>query len=375
MFNDREIKLGKIFGIRVGLDYSWFWILLLVIYTFSAQLLPALTPMEPIWRYLIYGVFSALLFFSSVLAHELAHSLVARAQGDNVDKITLFLFGGVANLEDEPKSATNEIKMAFVGPLTSVVIGFLLLLISYIFSVLNFLDIFTTSLAAVGYINFVLAIFNLLPGFPLDGGRIFRGLVWYFSKDLIKATKIAVVGGKVVAGLLVVYGIFQLVALGSFGGIWLVLIGLFLYQAARESLIKTMVTKKLEGIVVGDIIQSEPLTISKETGISEIREVFRKYRRDHLMVCDNNEPVGVISRPEVAKYSPSNHRDVIAGDIAKSLDQYGKIDINEGASKLINELVKGRKYLVIVEDYKDVINYLSLEDLRYYLSMYNLLEK
>jgi len=374
MFADREIKLGKIFGIRIGLDFSWFWILFLVIYTFSIQLLPVLSPMEPIWRYYIYGIFAAFLFFASVLAHELAHSLVARVQGDNVSKITLFFFGGVANLEEEPKSAVNEIKMAFVGPLTSIAIGFLLLSLSYLFSLLNFLNIFITSLAAVGYINFVLAIFNLLPGFPLDGGRIFRGLIWYFSKDLIRATKVAVVGGKVVAGFLIVYAIYQLVVLGSFGGLWLVLIGLFLYQAARQSLVKTMASEKLKGQKVGDIIQLEPVIVDEQADMMEIKKAFRNCRRDNILVSNNTQEVGLISRQQIAKYSLTNHQDVVAGDIAKSLDRYKIIYFEDGAKKLINELVRSAEGLVIVKDEQKIINYLSLDDLRYYLSLYNLLD-
>jgi Zn-dependent protease len=375
MFNDREIKLGKVFGIQIGLDYSWFWVLLLVSYTFIAQLLPSLSPMEPVWRYFIYGFFAAFLFFASVLGHELAHSLVARAQGDKIDKITLFLFGGVANLEEEPKSAKNEIKMAIVGPLTSGLIGILLLIFSYLFDLLGFLDIFTTSLAAVGYINFFLAAFNLLPGFPLDGGRIFRGIIWLINDDLIRATKVAVVGGKIVAGALIVYGIFQIVALGALGGLWLILIGFFLYQAAKNSLIRTIASFKLKELTVSDIVFLEPLTIDSSAPATKVMKMFRKYRRDFILVCQKQQAVGVIGRKDILNQSVEVvGEEFLAEDLAVELEKYETVSQDLSAEKLINKLINANDHLLLIEKENKIINYISLLDLRNYLESCNLLE-
>lgn len=374
MYNDREIKLGKVFGIEIGLDYSWFWIFLLVTYTFVAQLLPVLSPMEPVWRYFFYGIFSSLLFFASVLAHELAHSLVANAQGDKVNKISLFLFGGVANLEEEPSSAKDEIKMAIVGPAISVVIGFVLLGLSFLFELIGFMEIFVVSLAMIGYLNFVLAIFNMLPGFPLDGGRVFRGILWYFNNSIIKSTKIAVIGGKVIAAGLIGYGIFQIVFVGALGGLWLILIGFFLYQAAATSLTKTMASQKLGNLTVGELIDSKPLVVAEGVSISEIIDTFRKYRRNFIFTqSKEGDYTGIISRSQIGRYSTSQN-DVEAMDLANDLDGYDRIDISQPANKVISKITKGKDNVLLLESGGEIVNYFSLEDLRYYLESHNLLE-
>jgi Zn-dependent protease len=369
MFKDREINLGKVFDIEIAIDYSWFWIFLIITYTFTIQLLPALMPMEPIWRYLIYGIFSSILFFGSVLAHELAHSLVARNQGDPINKITLFLFGGVANLEEEPRSAKNEIVMAFVGPLTSILIGIALVLLSVLLDYLGFRQIFVSSIGLIGYLNFTLAIFNLLPGFPLDGGRIFRGIIWHFSGDLIKATRVAVVGGKIIASLLIGFGIYQIATTGSFGGLWLILIGLFLFQAAGASMQRALLKDSLSQKTIDDIILDKPIVIDDQLDISQAYLKLRRFRRDYLMVETEGEITGLIGWKELRGVSLSE--DKTAGDIARSKSNYARLRRDDSAEKLITKLVKSSDKVILVEEGGTIVDYISLNDLRLYLELNN----
>jgi Zn-dependent protease len=205
------IRIAKIFGIKIRIDWSWLLILLLVVWNLSA----AFSQMHPDWSLpltISIAVSAALLFFLSVLLHELAHSLVAKAQGIPVDSITLFLFGGVANIREEPKSPGNEFVMAILGPVTSLVIGFILLLIgsiglprqrSFKRNLWKPLQQFTplrTIAFWLGSINVVLGLFNLIPGFPLDGGRVLRSILWALTQNLRKATRWALMWVRLLRG-------------------------------------------------------------------------------------------------------------------------------------------------------------------------------
>ncbi len=364
MYSDREIKLGKILGIKVNLDYSWFWIFLLVTYSFSAQLLPSLTAPYAAWRYIVFGLIGSLLFFASVLAHELAHSLVARKQGENIEKITLFLFGGIANLEEEPKSASNEIKMAIIGPSTSILIGLLLIGLYYALISLNVRSLLVTTVGVVGYLNFILAFFNLLPGFPLDGGRILRGIIWSINNNLKRATKIATTGGKVVAGLLMLLGFYEFIFLNNLGGLWPALIGFFLYQAATTSWQRLIIRKKLENLKVKDILTQEPLIIEASASLKKLADEFRKGVREYILV-EEDKIIGLVSLKELKKHSIEE--DLRVKDIYTDLKNLKVFNIEEEAEKAFTDLVKTLPNVLLILENDKIINYLSLKNIRYYL--------
>lgn len=365
MFSDREIKLGRIFGIEISLDYSWFWIFILITYSFSARVLPALAPVEPAFRYLIFGLFSSILFFASVLVHELAHSLVVRSQGGKIDKISLFLFGGVANLEDEPKSAQNEIYMASAGPLASIIIAIVLIFLSNFFERIGFRSIFTSSIGLVGYLNFVLAAFNLLPGFPLDGGRIFRGIIWYYSDNLVKATKIAVIFSQIIAAFLLGYGLFELFSKGSFGGLWLVLIGLFLYQSARSGLDAVLLFNRLKDLTVRQLTDRPPVTVNIDADIKQLCQSLTRTGRDWALIRDGEEVVGAVSRSIVGK--KSRYDNCRAKELMVKTDRLNIADGSLSAVKALKKLARERGVILIANGQGEIVNYLSLSDIRYFL--------
>ena len=175
MIGKGELKLFKVFGIEISVDYSWFWIFLLVTWSFAMAFGP-LIPEASVIKSAGIGLFASVFFFSSVIAHEISHTLVARRNGLPVRKITLFLFGGVSSLAKEPPSPWVELKMAAAGPIASLVIGIVLLLTAYTLQPTE--NIFRLVIEGMGLINILLAVFNLLPGFPLDGGRILRAMIW-----------------------------------------------------------------------------------------------------------------------------------------------------------------------------------------------------
>jgi Zn-dependent protease len=254
-------RLGSIFGFEIRVDLSWFLIFFLILWTFIGSVFPANYPGLSQGTYIIMGIVATLLFFASLLAHEPSHSFVARAKGIPVEGITLFAFGGVSRTRMDAETPGDEFQIAGVGPLTSI-------LLSVLFGLLYWLGRSAGWSVAVngvtGYlasINLILAIFNLLPGFPLDGGRLFRSLVWKITGNLKKATRIASWGGKFFAYLLIAWGLVQLFGGLIFNGLWLIFIGWFLYNAAEYSYRELEAQTSLEGVSVNQVMTPNPETV------------------------------------------------------------------------------------------------------------------
>jgi Zn-dependent protease/CBS domain-containing protein len=227
------IPIGKAFGISLRLHFSWFIIFVLVTWGLVMGYFPGAFPQWDMPATIIAGIVSSLLFFGSVLAHELMHSIVAQKQGIPVKSITLFVFGGVSEISEEPKRPQDEFIMALAGPLTSLVLGIVFLSIWY------FLKAAPEPVIAIsfwlGWINILLAGFNLIPGFPLDGGRVLRSLIWWRNNDLQKATRIAAKTGQVIGYLIIAGGVALIFTGNWLNGLWLALIGWFLQNAAAGS--------------------------------------------------------------------------------------------------------------------------------------------
>ncbi len=250
-----RFRLGKLFGIPIRVDSSWLLIFIWVTWSLAANYYPRLHPAWPTALYWAIGALTSLLFFTSVLLHELGHSLVARSQGTQVKDITLFIFGGVAEIAEEPATPAKELRMAIIGPGIS-------LALSGLFAVLYVLtQRVSEPLASLGLylsmINLYLGLFNLIPGFPLDGGRVLRAVLWAWRKDLILATRWASRVGQLVAYLFIVLGIVRAFSGDWVNGLWLAFIGLFLDNAARTSYVQLSVRNLLEGHVVREVMTQE----------------------------------------------------------------------------------------------------------------------
>ena len=245
-----SFRIARLFGIELRIHISWVVIFGLVFFSLWNDVFPSQYPFWSDQKTLLVSVITALLFFSSIVAHELSHSLVARRFNMRVSSITLFLLGGVANLQEEPPSAKAEFYMAAAGPFMSLCIGALGLGIANLIDTLNVVSLQTVSAVAgyLGVINLALAGFNMIPGFPLDGGRVLRSIIWAIRRDRGKATAIAARGGQLVAGLFVLWALAQLTTDGG-GGLWWwpILIAYFLYNAATQSLRQ----ERLGGLVAG----------------------------------------------------------------------------------------------------------------------------
>lgn len=294
------IRLGRVIGFEISLDTSWFIILFLVMWSFTEGVFPMQVPGLSRATYLAMGTAGALLFFVSLLAHELSHSVVARRKGIPVEGITLFLFGGVAKTRAEAGSPGDEFWIAFVGPLMSVAIGAALFAAAAAGVRLGVHPAFVAVLQYIGLLNVVLAVFNMLPGFPLDGGRVLRAAVWKATGSLMRATRIASLAGQGVGFLLIAAGVWQALGGNLMGGVWLGFIGWFLRNAAVSGLRQHQLHEVLEEITARQILTPVPETVPPDITLEDLTDRhFMRRRFRAFPVVENDAPLGLISVHQV----------------------------------------------------------------------------
>jgi Zn-dependent protease len=257
---NEDVSLGRIAGIRVGLNWSLLVVAALVAWSLAAGFLPSAAPGQSTGAYWTAGVIAAFVFLASVLAHELAHSIVAMRLGVKVEGITLWLFGGVSRFNSESSSPGTQALIIFVGPLTSLVLGAIFYVIAIAAGGGAHPGLVVATLSWLGYINIALGIFNLVPAFPLDGGRLLQSLIWLRTGDRIRATKIAARIGMGFAYLLIAYGLAIFIFTGNLiGGVWSVFLGWFLLSAARSEETSGLIRQALSRTSVGDVMSPNPV--------------------------------------------------------------------------------------------------------------------
>jgi Zn-dependent protease/predicted transcriptional regulator len=293
MLNRQGISLGRILGIPLGLDYSWFLAFVLITWLLAVSYYPAEFSNRPVIEYWIVAAVTALMLFVSVLLHELGHSVVARHYKLPVRSITLFIFGGVAQIEAEPPSPSAEFWIALAGPAVSLGLAVIFGLLQLGLTTLAPLLALAKYLA---YINGMLALFNLIPGFPLDGGRVFRAIVWGITHNLRRATLIAANVGRGIAFLFILWGVWQMFS-GHFGdGLWIAFIGWFLENAASAQVHQQVAHDLLAGHQVAEAMTRDYASISPETTLQHLVDdhILGAGRRC-LMVMRDDEPIGLLT--------------------------------------------------------------------------------
>jgi Zn-dependent protease/CBS domain-containing protein len=305
VLRSRSIRIGQLLGIPIYLHSSWFLIFAFITITIAS----GYADTRPDWttgQHWAAAVLTSVLFFGSVLFHEMSHSVVARHYRIPVASITLFFFGGIAQISRDPERALQEFNIAAAGPASSFLLAAGFLGVSMLAPAGSMANALGVWLAGT---NAILAVFNLVPGFPLDGGRILRAIVWGITKSYTKASRIAARGGQLVAYGLMAYGVWLAVrgwqAEGSFsgaiGGVWLVLIGWFLLGAAKQSFAQAETRTVLEGLKASDIMSPEPPSIGREISLEDYaREVTATGRGSHLVIA-HGQLVGLISTEALAK--------------------------------------------------------------------------
>jgi Zn-dependent protease len=297
-----QIKLGRVAGISIGLHYSWFIIAVLITLSLAAHF-HSVTPQwsdTVVWS---AAIITGVLFFAALLAHELAHSLVAKAKGLRVRAITLFALGGISQIESEAKDAKSELWIAIVGPLASSVIGCVFLLIARLSGWPLGTEPSTPVMAVLlwlGYINLMLAAFNMIPGYPLDGGRILRAIIWWTTRDADRSTRWAALTGEAVAFLFIMLGLFRFFVGANFGGLWLAFIGWFLLDASRSSYAQVEIMEGLRGHPVADIMERDCATVEGHLSPEDfVHEYLLKTGRRCFAVVHDGRLLGLITPNEV----------------------------------------------------------------------------
>jgi Zn-dependent protease len=333
MLGGRSIKLARVLGVRIGVDPSWFVVLFLLIWLLSGAFRGALPGSDEVLPFAL-AVLTALLFFASVVVHELGHAVVARRNGISIAGIDLWLFGGLARMRSEPRSAGVDFRIAAAGPLATLVV--VLIAVGGGLALAG-LDGFRAALAlrpqnggaaaaavVLGYlaqINALLLVFNLLPGLPLDGGRIARAIAWKLTGDRTRATRIAAGLGRVFSFLLIGLGIFAAVAVPGavIAGLWLAVIGFFIGQAARSAVAQSTLTAGLERLEVKDVMDGEPVTATADGSLERAyEERFLRYGWQWFPVVDGDGRfVGLLSREDVEGVPEAERSERRAADLVR----------------------------------------------------------
>ncbi len=293
----RGFNLLRVRGIQIIIDYSWFIIFFLVMYTMAVGYFPQNQRNYATPQYWIMGLATALLLFASVLLHELAHSFVALKQGIHVSSIRLFIFGGVSQIASEPSSGRQEFLIAIAGPATSMALAFLF---GTIWAALWLSGTLEPAAAVLGYLagaNALLALFNLIPGFPLDGGRLLRAILWDRWNNMARATKVVSQLGNSFALFLIVLGVLLfLLSQAMIFGLWLIFIGLFMKQSAAGSFQALMVRQALAGVQIRQIMTENVVCADWLTPVDElVRDYIYKYKFTNYPVFNREEFVGMVS--------------------------------------------------------------------------------
>ena len=315
-------RLGSILGFEVRIDSSWFVIFFLILWTLSAGAFPTQFRELSSWTHFVMGTAGTVLFFVSLLLHELAHSLAARSKGISVKGITLFIFGGIAQISSEAKTPGDEFQIAVVGPLTSFAIALACSLTVWLGEVSNWSVAVTGVFGYLAFINFALGIFNLLPGFPLDGGRVFRAIVWKCTGNLTRATEIASSSGKALGFVILILGVLLLFRGLIFNGLWLVLIGLFLQNAARRTYEQQLLQVGLEGVRAWEIMTRNPETVPHNLQLQKLVDEYFLHRRyQSFPVLKDGHPYSIVTLNQVKQVPREQWRRLVVRDIVEPLER------------------------------------------------------
>ncbi|MDE2582644.1 MAG: site-2 protease family protein [Rhodospirillales bacterium] len=354
-----RVRLFSLFGFAVSVDASWLVLAALVSWSLAAAVFPALHPGFTQATYWAMGIAATLGLFSSIVFHETAHSVVARRYGIPIRGITLFIFGGVAEMEEEPSSARGELLMAAAGPAASLVLGAALLAAASATAPPPAAAV----LGYLGFINWVLALFNLVPAFPLDGGRMLRAALWLWRGDLLQATRIAATCGRGFGLLLVVFGLFRVLNGDVVGGAWSFLIGMFLRAAAIESYRHTLAGRLLAGVTVGQIMTPDPVAVPADIPVARFVDEY-VYRHHHhwFPVVRDGALLGTVGTREIATVDRANWARVPLAGLLKPIAADMLASPNTEAMEALRRLRRGGQERLLVLQDNELVGVLALRD-------------
>jgi Zn-dependent protease len=370
-----RLPLFEISGIKINIDYSWLIVFVLVLWSLSAGYFPRYYPNYSTQLYWIAGLVGTLLFFSSILVHELSHSLTAVRSGIQIPEITLFIFGGIARLSQEPTSAVTELKIAVAGPLSSLALAGIFWAIAgalqphaqaLIIAVFEYL----------AWINLALAIFNLVPGYPLDGGRILRAIIWWRTGSVARATKWAADIGKGFAWALMIFGGVQIFTGALIGGLWLLFIGMFLRGVAAAGYQEVMMKQSLDGVRVKEVMVENVVSTSPDLHLDALTDkFFLRYGHGGFPVVEEGRPVGLVSLSDISNIAPEERQAKTVRDVMTRLSEALEIDPNASLVEALKKMTQQGTGRLLVMDLDKMVGMITKTGLLRFLEIKRVLEQ
>jgi Zn-dependent protease len=366
----RSFRIFQAFGFPIRVDASWIFLAILITWSLAGGVFPQLYAGLPAVTYWLMGIVGAAGLFASIVVHELAHAVVARRFGMHIRGITLFIFGGVAELQDEPPNPRAEFMVAIAGPIASILIAAALGAITA--AVAPFAG-WPPLFGVLGYlatINAILVVFNLIPAFPLDGGRVLRSALWKWKGDLQRATRISSEIGSGFGIVLIVIGIVSIVGGEFIGGFWWILIGMFLRSAAQMSYQQVLVRRALSGEPVWRFMHRDPHTVPPDVTLSEfVDDYVYRYHHKLFPVTSNGHLYGCVSTRQIREVPREQWPEKRIDDVLQPCTPENTISPNEDAVTALGRLHKTGSSRLIVVDHGQLVGILSLKDLLRFLSL------
>jgi len=378
-----SLKIGSLFGIDICLDASVIIIFALVVWILGGNVFPAWHPDWSTTLCWMTGLGAGILFFISLLLHEMAHSVVARSYGIPVPRITLFMFGGVSEMQEEPTSPKTEFWVAIVGPAMSFFLGFVFSTFANALAPAGFaeqlmtdqqaalasLSPLSTLLFWLGPVNFILAIFNLVPGFPLDGGRVLRATLWWATGSLERATRWAASGGRIFGWFLMLLGALEVLS-GVFQGLWLILIGWFLASAASSSYSQLMMRRTLQGYRVRDVMRTNFESVDAGMSLPDFIDNHLLRSNQRLWpVTDDGHLAGFASLEAIQELAAGERESYRLRDVMHGHLEHMSLDPATDAMKAMEQLASRNTPMAVVQD-GEVVGLVSQDDLIKWLTLH-----
>lgn len=340
------MRIGTLFGIEISVDGSWIFVFALVTWALASPTGPIHVAGADTAVRIVLGILGSLLFFASVLLHELAHSLLARKRGINVRGIVLFIFGGVSLFENQAADAPGEAWISGIGPLTSLLLGAL-------FYVLALLAAAQTAAAALfGYLslaNVLLAVFNILPAYPLDGGRVLHALIWKTSGNRERATRLTARVGRLLAAVMIAYGIVETLSFDPFGGLWITFIGWFLLQAGNAEQTSSAITEALRGHTAGELAAPPELRLPADATAARALTAMAQAKVRALPVFVGGEILGVATYAELSRLSEDERTQTYVTAVMTRADDLASVPASMPASEAVAQLARtGAEAIVLI---------------------------
>ncbi len=366
----KRITLFRLLGFKVQVDASWLIIAVLVTWSLTIGVFPTYFEGLSAATYVAMGVAGAVGLFSSIVFHELSHSLVARRFGMEMRGITLFVFGGVAEMDDEPPSAVAELAMAVAGPAASVLAGGVLYGLHLLGDSANWPVQVTGVLFYVGLINMVLAAFNMIPAFPLDGGRVLRAVLWQWRGNLRWATRIASIGGSAFGVLLIGLGLLNVIRGAFVSGLWLAVIGLFVRSASQASYRQVVTRDVLQGETVRRFMVDRPVTVPRGISVRDlVEEYVYRYHHKFFPVVDGDQLIGCVSTRAIKEVPSQEWQQQTVGELAQSCNPENTVSPNTDVMDALSMMRRtGNSRLMVVEG-GQLLGIITLKDLLEFLNV------